>query len=68
MVFEDSRVTGVIGPDPGIEVRRNLPPAIGSLLLRIEVIHRPVPAPARALWLGFKPRHVVGQNSWPLLA
>ena len=69
VILQHVRITGVVGADQGIEVRGNLPFSSFDLL-RIEVIHRPVPTPHPAVRFCDIPRHVVGQDqpSWTGIA
>ena len=59
MIFENDRIEGIIRADLRIVPGCNLVPARAVDDIGVVVIHRPMPAPSRAIGFGNKPWHIV---------
>src|SRR5215203_4380527 len=65
MILKDGGITGIVGADQRIVMGGDIAPPL-LLLLRIEIVHGPVPSPTRTHRPRYIPWHVVDQNQWPL--
>ena len=64
VIFEDSRVRGIVGADEWIVPGGDLSLAGGVDVVRVEVVHRPVPTPVVAVWPGDVPGHVIDHQDF----
>ena len=65
VALERVRVIGIIRADQRPIMRSQLEPTADDLV-RLKLVHRPVPTPLAAEGLGFVPRHVMNEDQRPL--